>query len=72
MSMVFLADPRPHLEDGEWEQGKCVLSLQKVIPRPTGGTDSQTDSQTEGERLEGERVKDKKKSYTIPDGSWVM
>lgn len=47
MSTVVLADPRPHLEVGEWEQGKCVLSLQKVIPRPTGGRERETDKRRE-------------------------
>lgn len=52
--MVFLADPRPHLEVAECEQGKCVLSLQKVIPRPTGGR------QTEGGKIRQSESKAKK------------
>lgn len=67
MSIVFLADPRPHLEVGEWKQRKCVLSLQKVIPRQTGGGET-TDRQTEGVRLDRES----QRSYRIPDAGEVM
>lgn len=65
----FLGRSRSDLEAGECEQGKCVLSLQKVIPRPTGGVgDIQTDR---GRKIRGRQSK-AKKGYRIPDGSWVM
>lgn len=62
MSIVFLADPRPHLEVGEWKQRKCVLSLQKVIPRPTGGgrDDGQTDRGSKIRQRESKAKRKKK------------
>lgn len=63
MSIVSLSDPRPHLEVGEWKKRKCVLSLQKVIPRPTGGTDDgrQTDR---GSKIRQRESKAKRKKAT--------
>ena len=44
--MASLPDRRPHLEARQQEQGKCVVSLQEVLPEPTGWRQTEGESKT--------------------------